>query len=392
MPQTDWLTFYRAGEEIRSLSRFRVAQRTGFLKILKKYKRWTRDSELEHRFKEEISGNSTSFFQLDLGSLLDQYIDVLGALRSPFDGPDATSLSNDNAKAHTSASRLLKALHEGTEVDYDLALSITPLGSRGSRASYWIHVDHIVEVEVLLLQHMRLYTGPNANAPSLLDDSPSATPSRRKSSTTVDKYLSNEDNVGLIILDNPESFAKKQNASTIGSNEEPTGVPQVKPAGNARWSSSGDAVIAVGLDSNQDEQDPVHIKVARMKRKYVEAFLNGSKDANQATESAQNGEEVQKWLAEHEDVKPVAGICSKRTRFVGLHNSQSGGMWATLDTEILIKGHLHMDLTSSEQLSDGHVDATRFPHAVLEVRRENNQSAALVQTLDNSHLVCLPWL
>jgi SPX domain protein involved in polyphosphate accumulation len=272
-------------------------------------------------------------------------------------------------------------------VDFDLALSVTPLGSRGSRATYWIHPDHIVEVEVLLLQHMRLHAGSNANASPLLDDSPIATPSRRKSSTTVDKYLNNEDNVGLIVLDNPESFAKKQNASTIGSNEEATGVPQVKAAGNARWSSSGDAVVAVGLKTDQDVQDLEQIKVVKMKRKYVEAFLGGSEEANQATDSPHSGAQVQKWLAEHEDIKPIADIFSKRTRFVGLHNGQSGGMWATLDTQILVKNPLPKDLKSNERFSDAHVDATSFPHAVLEVRRENNQSAALIQTLDNSHLV-----
>jgi hypothetical protein len=308
----------------------------------------------------------------------------------PFDGSDATSLSNDNAKAQTWASQLSKALHEGTEVDFDIALSITPLGSRGSKATYWIHPDHIVEVEVFLLQHMRLHTCPTANALPSLNDSPIATPSRRKSSTTVDKYLNNEDNVGLIVLDNPESFAKKQNASTIGSNEEATGVPQVKAAGNARWSSSGDAVIAVGLETGQVMQDSEHIKVVKMKRKYVEAFLDGSKEANQATDSPQRGAEVQKWLAEHEDVKPIADICSKRTRFVGLHNGLSGGMWATLDTQIFVKSSLHKDLKSDEQLSDAHANVTSFPHAVLEVRRENNQSAALIQALDNSHLVRSP--
>lgn len=379
---------YRAGEEIRSLSRFQVAQRTGFFKILKKYRRWTKDSELEHRFKGDICGAPDSFFQLDLGRLLDQYIDVLDALRSPLAGLDASGVSNENAKALSSASRLFKTLQEGAEVDFDLALSITPLGSRGSKATYWIHPDHIVEVDVLLLQHMRIYTGPNAK-PLSPNDSPCATPARRKSSTTVDKYFGNEDDVGLVILDNPEAFAKKQNASTIGSSEDLTGVLPAKAVGNARWSSSGEAVVVVGLEPSTEMQAPEHTNVAKLKRKSIEDFLDGSDNGNQTPDSAQESVAVLQWLADHKDVKPIAGICSKRTRFVGLHNSPSGGMWATLDREIFMKGSMYKDLKSNEWLSDTRINSFGFPHAVLEVRRENNQSAALIQALDTSHLVRL---
>ncbi|PVH98927.1 hypothetical protein DM02DRAFT_729576 [Periconia macrospinosa] len=77
----------KAGEEIRSLSRFQVAQRIGFHKILKTYKRWTKDTALERHFSDAVANNPDSFYQLDLGYLLDQYIDVLGPLRAPFDAP-----------------------------------------------------------------------------------------------------------------------------------------------------------------------------------------------------------------------------------------------------------------------------------------------------------------
>ncbi|KAF2709315.1 hypothetical protein K504DRAFT_378598 [Pleomassaria siparia CBS 279.74] len=377
----------KAGEEIRSLSRFRVAQRTGFLKILKKYKRWTRDSELGHRFKEDVCESPSSFFQLDLGHLLDQYIDVLGVLRTPFDGLDVSGTSNENAKVSSSASQLSKTLQEDSEVDFDLALSITPLGSRGSKSTYWIHPDHIVEVEVLLLQHMRMYHGPNAKNSSSPNDTPSVTPARRKSSATVDKYLSNEDYVGLIALDDPESFAIRQNASTVGSSEEAPGVLQAKATGNARWSSSGEAVVVVGLDSNQGAHASGPPSIAKLKRKRVESFLEGRQDAYQSTDSDEEYAAVQNWLVSHREVKPIAGVCCKRTRFAGLHNSLSGGMWATLDSEIFMKHSLHKDLKSTDWLSDARVDSFAFPHAVLEVRRENNQSAALIQALDNSHLV-----
>ena len=367
----------RTGEEIRSLSRFRVAQRTGFFKILKKYKRWTRDSELEHRFKEEISGNPGSFFQLDLGHLLDQYIDVLGALRTPFDELN-TSGASEIAKAQTSASQISKALHEGTEVDFDFVFSTIPLGSRGSRATYWIHPDQVVEVEVLLLQHMRTYTSPNAKATSSSGNTPFTTPARRKSSATTDHYFGNEDPVGLIVLDDPQSFAMKQNAGTVGSKEE--------AAGSVQWTSSGEAIVAIGLQSDQSIPLSEHIASAKLKRKHIESFLSGTEPISDLTHDLTV---VRKWLTDHESIKPIAGVCSKRTRFIGTQNTPNGGMWATLDRDIFMKSSLHADLKDNEWLFQARNDSLGFPHAVLEVRRENSQSAGLIQALDNSHLVGL---
>ncbi|KAF2677249.1 hypothetical protein K458DRAFT_350541 [Lentithecium fluviatile CBS 122367] len=382
----------KAGEEIRSLSRFQVTQRMGFRKILKKYRRWTKDQELDRRFRDEVTNSQSSFYQLDLGYLLDKYIDVLSALRAIFDASGASS-APQGAQASSPASRITRVVNHGTEVDFDLALSITPLGSRGSKATYWIHPDHIVEVEVLLLQQMRLHPGPIASTPQ---ESRTTTPKRRISSANVDKYFGNMDETGLLILDHPESFAIKQNASTIGSTEETTGTIQAKAAGNARWASSGEAAVVVGLERPTED-----VKSARLKRKYLAAFLDTdvSFDNPQDSEVQDRDETerdestevcttaIRQWLEEHKNVKPIAGVCSKRTRFVGLHNNSAGGMWATLDVGIVMKDSVHMDLNGEEWFSEARTDSKGFPHAVLEVRREGTHSSTLIQTLDHSHLV-----
>ncbi|KAF2178087.1 hypothetical protein K469DRAFT_600744 [Zopfia rhizophila CBS 207.26] len=399
----------KAGEEIRSLSRFRVAQRTGFSKILKKYKRWTDDPELEHRFKEEVVGNHDSFFHLDLGYLLDQYIDVLSAVRAPFDNSRASSPSietanslfasiNGDSNQPSSASGLFNAKEVGTEIDFDTALSTIPLGSRGSKATYWIHSDHIVEVEIHLLQYMRPYGSSKGRSTR---NSTYATPGRQRLSTTLNTYFGNEDDTGLIVLDHPEAFAKKQNVSMVGSNEEPTGALRGKATGNARWTSSGEAVVVVGLESNQDSTNAESIHVAKLKRKHLEAFLDtsmsfmdnrrnsaSSKNEEQSENSRQgNVLDVREWLVEHEDTKPITGICAKRTRFVGLHNGPLGGLWATLDRDIFLKKSLNKDLVNDEWLIQAREDSHGFPHAVLEVRREGGYPTQLIQALDRSHLV-----
>ncbi|KAJ4357950.1 uncharacterized protein N0V89_002527 [Didymosphaeria variabile] len=313
----------KAGEEIRALSRFQVAQRTGFRKILKKYKRWTKDAELERQFKSEVTSSPTSFYQLDLGYLLDQYIEVLGALRAPFDVAGASESPN-GVKPSSPTVRISQTCQDGSELDFDVAFSLTPLGSRGSKATYWIHPDHIVEAEVLLLQHMRLIT---ASSPPTTRGSPEATSLRRKSSTTTDRFLGSEDGVGLLVLDHPESFAIKQNASSLGSGEETAGTLQVKAAGNARWTSSGDAALALDL-----EKSPEAFLTAKLERKHLPGFLEIStplaelnlpntqgKDSSQLTADAEtNVTAARQWLESHEGVRPIVGTgVTWSSEFVG---------------------------------------------------------------------------
>jgi hypothetical protein len=388
----------KAGEEIRSLSRFRIAQRVGFRKILKKYKRWTKDRSLERRFKQEVIGSPESFYQLDLGFLLDQYIDTLGTLRATLEAPGTSTLSSIPHQP-SSASQIHNAVEDGSPVDFDVTLNTVPLGPHGSRATYWVHTDHVIEVAVLLLQNMRLYAKPNATA-TASRDSPHGTLHSNQSATAA-RYLSTEDDVGLVVLDDPYKFAQKQNAGTVGASEAGSGTIPTKAAGVSRWTASGPAAVAVGLDSiHPHEQYLESTTVAKVKLKQLQAFLDrtrlsdnqyaplASEASSQGEESAEEGNTVVKnWLDDHTDSKPIAYICSKRTRFVGLHNTIVGAMWATLDRDVSMKASLPGSLCDNKSDADGGSDSKSFPHAVLEVRREGAQSAGLIHMLDRSHLV-----
>lgn len=388
------LTFGRTGEEIRSLSRFQVAQRTGFTKILKKYRRWTKDKELGHVFKDEISSRPDSLFQLDLAYLLDQYIDVLGALRAVFEVNSASAITHDYGSAQSSAARLAKVIEKADELDFDIALTTVPLGPKGSKAVYWIHPDHVVEVQVLLLQHMRLHTGSSGRFSRR--GSAQATPRRRQSATAnVDKYFGNEDEVGLVVLDYPEAFAVRQNASTIGSAEEAQGSIGTKALGNVRCMASGKAAVVV-CDQDSQGHATSDVKTTRLDRKLLSSFLDTNKQRPSPQRShSQNGQQapkddfvaVRQWLEEHSSTKPIAGAVSKRVRFTGLHNNSAGGLWASLDTDVLIKCSLHEDLEKDDWTLLAQTQSTPFPHAILEIRREGSQASSLFQTLDKSHLV-----
>jgi hypothetical protein len=391
----------RTGEELRSLSRFQVAQRTGFTKILKKYKRWTKDKRLSLTFKAEVSSRPDSFFQLDLGYLLAQYIDVLGALRAVFDGDASPPTDHESGHAQSAAVRISKCLQQGDGLDFDLAISTIPLGSSGTKATYWIHPDHIVEVQVLLLQQMRLYTGSTKQ--SSRNESANATPGRRQSSgADPEGQLGREDEVGLLILDNAEVFAMKQNATTIAASEATQGNANTTATGNARWVSSGKAAVVICPDADEKQQLASNTITARVETTSLPTLmgtgsqsigqssgttikqLNGPITDDNHTESAA----VQQWLAQHRQTRTIASIVSKRTRFVGLNNNVTGGIWASLDRDVSMKKSLDNDLVNEDWSTTTRLNAIQFPHAILEVRREGARAPSLIQTLDRSHLVC----
>jgi SPX domain protein involved in polyphosphate accumulation len=392
------LTRGRIGEEIRSLSRFQVVQRTGFTKILKKYRRWTKDRELNQAFKEQIVSHPNSLFQLDLSYLLDHYIAVLGALRAIFDSDGASTANAESDNAQSAAARISRTLERGDELDFDLALTTIPLGSHGNRATYWIHPDHFVEAKVLLLQQMRLYTSKNSCSSRV--QSAHATPARRKSSSgNTDRFLGVGDDVGLLVLDHPEAFAIKQNASTIGSTEATKGNIVFKAAGNVHCVSSGDAAVVVCADTKGQQQATSKIKTVRCRVNSLQSFWDqGTSPSEDRKDNEPQGQEsgggskditaIRQWLTEHGEARPIAGVGSKRTRFIGLQNNSAGGVWATLDKDVYMKDSMSKDLASDDWPSVAQAKSIKFPHAILEVRREGTQAASLIQTLDRSHLVC----
>jgi heme/copper-type cytochrome/quinol oxidase subunit 4 len=388
----------KAGEEIRCLARFRVAQCTGFYKILKKYKRWTNDHELERRFKDEVAGQPDSFFRLDLGYLLDQYIDVLHAVRAPFEQANTPlgsglQTSGDSSDAST---RMAKAVDGGSELDFDTTFPLASLGSRCSQATYWIHPDHVLETEVLLLQYMRLHN-PSKSKPQS-QNSPHATPPRRPSSSPAESItsLGNEDEIGFLILDSLQSFTRKSK-DIIEGNQDRHDVGSANATGYARWTSPGDdAAIQLGVNVDRERKCSGDDAVAKLKRKQLYPLLSTLDNAaGQSTDisSQSSGSkppsatDICEQIAKQKEVTPLVGICAKRTRLVGLQNSPAGCVWAALDRDICMKSTMLQDLKQSDWVSAARKDTSRFLHTVLEVRGEGRQATELIHVLDRSHLL-----
>ncbi|MCJ1466927.1 hypothetical protein MMC07_005549 [Pseudocyphellaria aurata] len=427
----------KAGDEIQSLSRFVGAQRLAFQKLLKKYKRWTGSAELGRRFHKEVLGRPNSFSRRDFGPLLTQWTEVLAAVRAPFsagvqwrtdsiesqDSPQSRLDRRNVTRSHTevderkavnriddlptSAAHMHATCETGSSIDVDTALAILPLGRRAGKASYWIHPDNLVEIHILLLQFTRVWG--SVRSPALTGASSSSRSSRNSSinGRGAGTGSRSEDEIGVIICDDLPKFAKRQSAATISDSENIPGQAAEKAAASIRYAAKGDAVVVVGTspdelhDSSAAGPRP-RVQKARFKKKALRDLFDvdtdsaparirsGSSHLTNGTEAdqVQRMDAVRTWIANHQEVEPLVQILSKRSRFVGLGNGESGGVWATLDKDVSMRRcssktlDVDQDLLTCERSSD----ADKFPHAILEIRYEGHDTTKLVSALDESHL------
>lgn len=421
----------RAGEEIQSLSRFVGAQRLAFQKLLKKYRKWTDSCELGNRFRKEVLDRQTSFSKTDFEPLLAQWTEVLASVRAPFiDGinwqSDPTGLKNEDfqsqksvpqksrgdsaqnqaarsqhvSKDPSSAVDLQAAWEDGSNLEIDTALATIPFGHKAAKAAYWIHPDYIVQIHVLLLQYTRLQKSNETISSPESPSSPrgSITGHPGKCSSRTDEEL------GIIICDDLQRFAQKQSSETISDSENCAGFASEKAAATIRYSPNGDAVVVVGAatkdagksaDSNKESS----LRKAKLKHKSVQRlFSTHSGDRGAMVGGSKDSERVAKWLAGHKEVQPLVQLRLRRTRFVGLKNSATNGLWATLDKDISMRECPPELLASDKGFNMNNVggkeDFEIFPHAVLEIRTEGAIGIDVIAALDASYLVRLldPYL
>ena len=424
-----------AGEEIQSLARYVGAQRTAFLKLLKKYKKWTGSSALGARFQNEVLGQPRNFAQKDFSPLLAQWADLLAAVRAPFEAglswkanntngttggrlpsiPQSSQSGNlteelhdehrenkENEQGPPSAHELYTSFTTGSDVDVDTALATIPLGKTAGRAAYWIHPENLIQLHVVLLQYSRLR---RRNAEVSSPTSPVSPSSSRRGSVRGSfegRLLGTEEEVGTIVCDDPNSFAKRRNNATISEIETLQGTVACAAAASFRYSSSGEAIVSVESLTNTPNTSDVPsnptMKTAKMKRKVLAQLFDREDVTASRSQSLSGLKEsksfdqdfftVRQWLHDHLDIQPLVHIRSKRTRFVGLGNNEVHGTWAVLDKDILTnKSSLDdLDNLTNSPVSDTGITEL-FPHAVLEVRWEGESQPELVKALDESHLV-----
>lgn len=402
------------------------AQRLAFQKLLKKYRKWTGSAELGKRFQREVLGRPSSFSRRDFGPLLAQWSEVLAAVRAPFaagahwhagsaaqDSSSGskgdrliTSYTSDDDKRiasstkDSSAALIHAACETGSSIDVDTALAILPLGLLAGKASYWIHPDNLVEIQVLLLQYTRVCM-PTTSGNSSQRSSPPRSMSGRIVGTGGGM---SENDVGVIICDDLERFAKRRSSATISDTENIPGMSAEKAVTSIRYTSRGNAVVVVGNSPGFGHPSAKGIisgvRKARFKRRALrDLFGTNTEPSLTRTRSGssslseedhlQDADSVRKWLGDHREVQPLVQIQFNRSRFVGLGNNGSGGVWATLDQNVCMRRCSSETLNANgDKLALIEGGAETFPHAVLEVRYEGERIPKLVAALDESHLVC----
>ena len=317
-------------------------------------------------------------------------------------------------KTITSTTQIHTISETGSDVDFDTALAVLPLGRTAGKAAYWVHPDNLVELHVLLLQHMSLRKTGN---PSASASNPSSSKSSRKGSMNGrgnGSIGTSEEESFVIICDDLRRFAERQSGATVSESENVPGATSEAAAASIRYTSKSEAVVVVGISSDAiakktSRSTRQSVQKVKLKRKYLPLlFVPGKQSSDtlgnpaSVSETDQVGDEildpthsferVRKWLSHHEDVKPLINLQSRRARFVGLRNTDTSGVWGTLDHNVSMKkatfDQMKIADSSGDLLETSKEEREQFPHAVLEVRWEGEAYTSLVRALDQSHLVC----
>ena len=428
----------RAGEETQSLSRFVGAQRLAFVKLLKKYKRWTGSQSLSEKVEKELLGRPSSFSRQTFEPLLAAWTIALVSVRAPFtpggtrhiisngeDGsapltrrtPDTGDCLNRGETGQTkttplelssSVAQLHNAAEVGTGLDLDAALATVPLCPSAGTAAYWVHPDDVIELQVLLLKHMRLESqrrsAYSSNHPSSSDQS-----SERVANSYEDtRSIQTDDIIGFTVLDKVERFINRQSGVVMSEKN------LQNAAATIRHSSSGEAILVVrasaeSVGQESQSRSPLYQKT-KMKRKHLESLFDPCMSrmsihepseaepaiSKQRTYSAQDLGSIREWFAQNSDVRPLVDLQYRRTRFIGVGNKITCGFWATLDRDIKMekvcsgqRGTLN-NAPLSTDCDNERLDAVQFPYAVLDIRWEDSKGYSLAEALDKSHLVSCP--
>ena len=417
------------GRELGQLDRFVVVNRQGFHKILKKYKKWTDSAGLERRFQRHVLDRPTSFTNKTFLLSLALYNKVLADIRLA--GTPNTSLVKNRPRysqaeelISSTATELKEIFERGTDAEMDTAFAMLPLGPQAITACYWIHPENIFQLQVLLLRHARSRRNQiSVSTPSQMSSRPSRRGSISESGSSTTIQSGSE--ACFIACDDLPSVVKRQSSATIEDAENSGGRFHHTSVASIRLSSAGDAVVVIGAypgikpESDDTQRLPCFL-TTKVRRKALRRLFDAGSSAKdisrleEQSDRAQNSqssaligksplvdtclnmtsniEVIKEWLRGHQKVQPLLELRSQRCRFTGIHNTTNFGLWATLDTDVIMAKSALLALDrydSSESSNDTESAIHKFPYAILSIRIEGNVSTSLIEELDDSHLVSL---
>lgn len=405
----------KTGSDVQCLVQFANANRLALYKLLKKYKKWTSSSMLGQRFRRDVL-NSTSSLNSNFEPLVKQYVDTLASVREPFDtgvnlqakpevlsspksgvkvAQSPTALNNGTRKTPTSTADEIQAINQsGTRAELDTALATVPLGQAGSRAVYWVHPDYVVQLQILLLQYTRIRSWSKSPTSSRSTTNPR--PSRRGSVSgqANDCLNTGGHESGLIACDNLDSYVARQSGEPIGNAETLVGTVAEKAIASVRYSSDKDVLVAVTTASTSSEMRKQRgFQQMKIKRKSTRRLFDPSGDEEGALkDSSDDYEKCRLWLEKNPQIRPLVHIHCKRSHFVGVRNSETAGIWVTLETDVVMRNCQTESMSRKDRdllsfSGEEGSELLRFSLGVLEVRVEGPEASGLADVLDASHLV-----
>lgn len=360
--------------------------------------------------RAEVLQRTDSFARVDVEQLLNHWTAILrdvrlamgsrrkfdelrSQTRSSSRSPQVRPVSGTPRDTSSDVVRHIRSsIQTEADLDFDLALAETALGDQGRRAVYWVHPDQLIELQVFLSNHLKLYPPRPSSRNSVSSHPNSSTHTRRTSLIRQDSPAGIDGDYGVILLDRLDDYAQRSSAAPIADTEETSGQSVVA---TVRWTTSDEAAICIkGIAGTEN------IKLARLRRRYVKAFLDlersfkpwqdhdSSSFEHEPHSSTTTGSPdfVRNWLDAHRNIKPVVSICTRRSRFIDLNDGERSGQWCTLDSDIEMNKVTQDDLVARDWPLQGS-DGWRFPHSVLEVRQEGQITNDLISMLDHSHLV-----
>lgn len=320
-------------------------------------------------------GDPKSFTNFDLGPLLDEYSTTLQQIRTLYEDRVHQKASTDSGTTKppvgsSTIPGLQFAVDSGSKSEFDTAIATIALGEHGTFASYLVHPESVVELQVMLLQHARyLHSRSRSNSlTSPISSSPANDTFSQAPGDGADYFA--------LEADDAERFAAEQNALTIDERERCRGSTPQKARLCVRWNADEDAQLAFRLPNDKCQH-------AAVKRKAVPSIFARSgtfspQKAAATPESEQLLAVIHRGVQQDRSLRLLNMFSSCRTRFVGNSNNERRLVLATLDTHITIQGAENGRMKEKK---------SSFPYALLLVRHEGAEENGLTTALDQSHLV-----
>jgi len=210
------------------------------------------------------------------------------------------------------------------------------------------------------------------------------------------------------VIDDQERFVRSHNSTPVADAEDTMEMGK-RGMGSLRWTYRSEVNVLIDPSPEDRGSSTEEALMVKVKRKRLDTFFEFNQTFSSRRDSTITDEvplsssiheadvdsfdKIRRWWMGRRNVRPLAGACSKRTRYIGTQITAASGQWAVLDQDILLKKTLHTEVRDADWPTAVQKDAEPFPHAVLEVRQEGACSVDLISILDASHLVCpMPYL